>query len=108
MAAMSVSVGPTLAEQIERANMTGLTPVAFVHGLWLLPHSWDRWAAVFVEAGYAPVQPGWPDDPETVEEANAHPEVFAHKTVGQIADHNAGGWREVADSALGFVQRFVR
>ena len=31
--------------------------------------------------------PGWPDDPETVEEANAHPEVFAHKTVKQVADH---------------------
>jgi non-heme chloroperoxidase len=89
MAAMSVSMAPTLTEQIERANMTGLTPVVFVHGLWLLPHSWDRWATVFVEAGYAPVQPGWPDDPETVEEAKAHPEVFAHKTVGQIADHNA-------------------
>jgi non-heme chloroperoxidase len=86
---MSVSAAPTLAEQIERANTTGRTPVAFVHGLWLLPHSWDRWAGVFDEAGYAPVQPGWPDDPETVEEAKAHPEVFAHKTVGQIADHNA-------------------
>jgi pimeloyl-ACP methyl ester carboxylesterase len=33
--------------------------------------------------------PGWPDDPDTVEEANAHPEVFAHKTVGQVADHYA-------------------
>src|SRR5207248_8034185 len=33
------------------------------------------------------VQPGWPDDPETVGEANAHPEVFAHKSVGQVADH---------------------
>ena len=86
---MSDSVTPTLAEQIERANTTGRTPVAFVHGLWLLPHSWDRWATVFDEAGYAPVQPGWPDDPETVEEAKAHPEVFAHKSVGQIADHNA-------------------
>jgi non-heme chloroperoxidase len=86
---MSVSVAPTLAEQIERANTTGRPPVAFVHGLWLLPHSWDRWAGVFDEAGYAPVQPGWPDDPETVEEAKAHPEVFAHKMVGQIADHNA-------------------
>jgi non-heme chloroperoxidase len=83
------SFAATLAEQIERANTSGLTPVAFVHGLWLLPHSWDRWATVFAEAGYAPVQPGWPDDPETVEEAKAHPEVFAHKTVGQIADHNA-------------------
>jgi non-heme chloroperoxidase len=86
---MSVSAAPTLTEQIERANTSGLTPVAFVHGLWLLPHSWDRWATVFAEAGYAPVQPGWPDDPETVEEAKAHPQVFAHKTVGQIADHNA-------------------
>jgi non-heme chloroperoxidase len=32
---------------------------------------------------------GWPDDPDTVEEANAHPEVFAHKSVGQVADHYA-------------------
>jgi pimeloyl-ACP methyl ester carboxylesterase len=53
----------------------------------LLPSSWDRWATVFAEAGYAPVTPGWPDDPATVEEANAHPEVFANKTVGQVADH---------------------
>jgi pimeloyl-ACP methyl ester carboxylesterase len=76
-------------DQIERANATGLTPVLFIHGLWLLPSSWDRWAGVFEEAGYAPLTPGWPDDPETVEEANAHPEVFAGKTVGQVADHFA-------------------
>jgi non-heme chloroperoxidase len=77
------------AEQIERANETGLQPVVFVHGLWLLPSSWDRWAEVFEAAGYTAVSPGWPDDPETVEEANAHPEVFAKKTVGQVADHFA-------------------
>jgi pimeloyl-ACP methyl ester carboxylesterase len=77
------------AEQIGRANESGLTPVVFVHGLWLLPSSWDRWAAVFEEAGYIALTPGWPDDPETVEEANAHPEVFANKTVGQVADHFA-------------------
>jgi non-heme chloroperoxidase len=86
---MSVSAASTLTDQIERANATGQTPVVFIHGLWLLPHSWDRWATVLDEAGYAPVQPGWPDDPETVDEANAHPEVFAHKTVGQVADHYA-------------------
>src|SRR5712692_8839659 len=75
------------ADQIERANATGLTPVVFVHGLWLLPSSWDRWAGVFEEAGYTALTPGWPDDPETVEEANAHPEVFADTSVGQVADH---------------------
>jgi non-heme chloroperoxidase len=77
------------ASQIDEANATGLTPVVFIHGLWLLPSSWDRWAGVFEEAGYAVLTPGWPDDPETVEQANAKPEVFAHKTVGQVADHFA-------------------
>jgi len=75
------------AAQIERANATTATPVVFVHGLWLLPSSWERWATLFEEAGYVAVSPGWPDDPETVEEAKAHPEVFAGKTIGQVADH---------------------
>jgi pimeloyl-ACP methyl ester carboxylesterase len=75
------------AEQVSKANETGLEPVVFIHGLWLLPSSWDRWATVFEEAGFTALTPGWPDDPETVEEANAHPEVFAGKTVGQVADH---------------------
>jgi non-heme chloroperoxidase len=76
-------------EQIDRANDTGLEPVVFIHGLWLLPSSWDRWATVFEQAGYATLTPGWPDDPQTVEQANAKPEVFAHKSVGQVADHFA-------------------
>jgi len=83
------SEGRPVADEIERANATGLTPVVFIHGLWLLPSSWERWAVVFEEAGYTALTPGWPDDPETVAEAKAHPEVFAHKTVGQVADHYA-------------------
>src|SRR5690348_2863366 len=75
------------AQQIEEANASELTPVVFIHGLWLLPSSWDRWRPVFEEAGYATLAPGWPDDPSTVEDANKHPEVLAHKSVGQIADH---------------------
>jgi non-heme chloroperoxidase len=75
------------AAQVEKANASGLTPTVFVHGLWLLPSSWDRWAAVFEEAGYTALAPGWPEDPETVAEANANPQVFAGKTVGQVAEH---------------------
>jgi non-heme chloroperoxidase len=75
------------AAEVARANETGLQPVVFIHGLWLLPSSWDRWAAHFQEAGLTPVTPGWPDDPETVEEANANPEVFAGKSIGEVADH---------------------
>jgi pimeloyl-ACP methyl ester carboxylesterase len=76
-------------QQVDQANASGKTPVVFIHGLWLLPSSWDPWAQLFEEAGYAAVTPSWPDDPETVEEARAHPEVFAKKTLGQIADHTA-------------------
>lgn len=88
---MSDAAAATITEHearaVARANATGLSPVVFIHGLWLLPSSWDRWATLFAEAGFTPLTPGWPDDPPTVEEANAHPEVFAHKTVGQVADH---------------------
>jgi non-heme chloroperoxidase len=74
-------------QEVDRANATGRQPVVFVHGLWLLPKSWERWAALFDESGYTSLMPGWPDDPETVAEANANPEVFAHKSIGQVADH---------------------
>ena len=70
---------------VQRANDSGRTPVVFIHGLWLLPSSWDRWAELFEHAGYASLTPGWPDDPDTVEEAKEHPEVFAGKSIGQVA-----------------------
>jgi non-heme chloroperoxidase len=72
---------------VAEANASGRRAVVFVHGLWLLPSSWDRWLTVFREAGFAPIAPGWPDDPRTVAEANAHPDVFADKSIGQVVDH---------------------
>ena len=88
---MTETAAPTIIElesiECDRVNATGRQPVVFIHGLWLLPNSWDRWASLFEEAGYAPLAPGWPDDPDTVEEAKAHPEVFAGKSVRQVADH---------------------
>ena len=77
------------SEQIDEANASGRTPVVFIHGLWVLPSSWDRWAEVFEQAGYAALTPSWPDDPETVAEARANADAFAKKTIGQIADHTA-------------------
>ncbi len=77
------------AKQVLAANASGRPPVVFIHGLWLLPSSWDRWAALFEEAGYAVLAPGWPDEPETVFDANEHPELFAGKTIEQVADHFA-------------------
>src|SRR5262249_31188245 len=75
--------------EIEAANASGNTPVVFIHGLWLLPSSWASWADFFKQAGYAPLTPDWPDDPATVEEARANPDVLANKTLKQVADHTA-------------------
>ena len=84
-----MAVSERESEQIEAANTSGKTPVVFIHGLWLLPSSWNNWVDFFEENGYAGVTPDWPDDPETVEVARAEPEVLAKKTLKQIADHTS-------------------
>jgi non-heme chloroperoxidase len=73
--------------EINRANASDLVPVVFVHGLWLLASSWQRWRQRFEDNGYTTLAPGWPDDPATVQDAKAHPEVFAHKMVQGVTDH---------------------
>jgi pimeloyl-ACP methyl ester carboxylesterase len=82
-------------QEIDRANDSGLQPVVFVHGLWLLSSSWNRWRELFEQNGYITLAPVWPDDPETVEEANRDPEVFAHKRIAQITDHYADAIRQL-------------
>src|SRR5437667_3048408 len=74
-------------QEIDRANASGLQPVVFVHGLWLLASSWDRWRALFEEQGYTTLAPVWPDEPDTVEAAKGDPEVFAHKRIKQVTQH---------------------
>src|SRR5207245_349724 len=74
-------------QEIDRANTDGKQPVVFVHGLWLLSSSWDNWRTLFEEQGYITLAPGWPDDPDSVEEAKHDPEVFAHKRLKQVTDH---------------------
>src|SRR5436190_3690772 len=81
------SISERESREIGAANASGISPVVFIHGLWLLPSSWANWADFFKQAGYAPLTPDWPDDPATVAEARAKPEVLAKKTLKQIADH---------------------
>src|ERR1700752_3251631 len=75
------------AAQVERLKASSANTGVFVHGLWLLPSSWDRWVTLFEEAGYVGVTPGWPDDPDTVAQAREHPEAFAGKGIREIADY---------------------
>src|SRR5580700_3012698 len=90
-------------EEIDRVNASGRRPAVFVHGLWLLPTSWNRWRGLFEENGFSTIAPGWPDDPETVEEATAHPEVFAHKSIKQVTDRfvDVIGWFKSKPAIIG-------
>ena len=81
------SISERESREILSANASGRTPVVFIHGLWLLPSSWANWADFFRQAGYAPLTPDWPDDPATVDEARANPNVLAKKALKQVADH---------------------
>jgi pimeloyl-ACP methyl ester carboxylesterase len=87
--AATASISERENHEIEAANASGNTPVVFIHGLWLLPSSWANWTDFFAQNGYAPLTPDWPDDPATVEEARANPDVLANKTLKQVADHTA-------------------
>jgi pimeloyl-ACP methyl ester carboxylesterase len=84
-----VPISEREALQVEKANASGRTPIVLIHGLWLLPSSWDNWVEYLQQEGYTGLTPDWPDDPETVEEARADPEVLAKKTLKQVADHTA-------------------
>lgn len=69
--------------------MTTATPVVFIHGLWLHPSSWAPWVELFRERGYAPLAPGWPGVPETVDEARANPDAIAGHGIDDVTRHYA-------------------
>jgi pimeloyl-ACP methyl ester carboxylesterase len=80
-----LTITPRERAEIEAANLSALRPVVFIHGLWLHSTSWLPWAQLFLEAGYAPLLPGWPGDPETVDASREHPERFAGVGVEEAA-----------------------
>lgn len=77
------------SKEIEAANGSGTTPVVLIHGLWLLPSSWQRWGELFKKGGHAPVMPDWPGDADTVEQARANPDASAKNTIGSVIDHTS-------------------
>ncbi len=76
--------------------MTTPIPVIFIHGLWLHATSWEPWIDLFEREGYAPSAPGWPGDPDTVEEARANPESIADHGIDDVVEHYAAIIRALA------------
>src|SRR5215470_13481733 len=89
------------AEQVERANASSAPPVVFVHGLWLLPSSWDRWVTLFEEAGYVSLTPGWPDDEEAIiRRLKRKPVIIGHSFGGLLTMILAGRGLAAASVAI--------
>jgi len=68
---------------------TDRTSVVFIHGLWLHATSWAPWVGLFRDAGYEPIAPGWPGDPDTVEATRANPEALADHGIDEVTGHYA-------------------
>jgi pimeloyl-ACP methyl ester carboxylesterase len=64
--------------------MTTRTPVVFIHGMWLHAASWTPWLELFAAAGYDPIAPGWPGEPDTVTEARENPDLVANSSIDDI------------------------
>jgi pimeloyl-ACP methyl ester carboxylesterase len=63
------------------------TPVVFIHGMWLHASSWAPWLELFRAAGYEPIAPGWPGEPDTVAEARENPELVANTSIDDATAH---------------------
>jgi alpha-beta hydrolase superfamily lysophospholipase len=50
---------------------------------------WDPCVELFRRAGYAPLAPGWPFEPDTVAEAREHPEYVANIGINDATGHYA-------------------
>lgn len=65
------------------------TPVVFIHGLWLHATSWNRWLDLYRDAGYEPIAPGWPGEPDTVQASRENPDLVADTGIDDAVAHFA-------------------
>ena len=89
MQSQPASLSAREAGEVRRVNASGRLPVVLVHGLWLLPSSWQRWIDLFEAEGFVAVAPDWPGDPSTRTEALEHPDRFAGTTIAAVSGHVA-------------------
>jgi pimeloyl-ACP methyl ester carboxylesterase len=66
-----------------------MAPVLFIHGLWLHATSWNPWIERYTTAGYEASAPGWPGDPDTVQEARNNPDDIADHGINDVTEHYA-------------------
>jgi pimeloyl-ACP methyl ester carboxylesterase len=61
--------------------------IVLIHGLWLTPRSWERWADYYAGRGYRVLAPAWPGMEAEVEALNADPAPITRLTVDKVVNH---------------------
>ena len=62
-------------------------PIVLIHGLWMTPRSWDKFAERYTAAGHVVHAPSWPGLEGDVEAIRADPSPLESVTIGKIVDH---------------------
>ncbi|MCU1700688.1 MAG: alpha/beta fold hydrolase [Mycobacterium sp.] len=60
-------------------------PVVFIHGLWIHSAAWEPWTALYRDAGYEPLVPGWPGEAASVEATRRDPSKVAGYGLADIS-----------------------
>jgi pimeloyl-ACP methyl ester carboxylesterase len=66
-----------------------LSPVVFVHGLWLHASSWRPWIEAFHGLGYEASAPGWPGEMSTVSQTRAHADSIVDAGFDKLVQYYA-------------------
>jgi pimeloyl-ACP methyl ester carboxylesterase len=61
--------------------------ILFIHGLWLTPRSWEKFAERYESRGYRTLAPGWPGTEGEVEALQADPSLFDGLDLKTVVDH---------------------
>jgi pimeloyl-ACP methyl ester carboxylesterase len=87
---MAIEVEKSIPAGVSR-NGDQRTPdtVVFIHGLWMTPRSWEKWAARYESSGYNVLAPAWPGLEGEVEALRRDPGPLKQLDVAKLVDHYA-------------------
>ena len=61
--------------------------IVLIHGLWMTPLSWEKWAQHYTERGYRVLAPAWPGMEGDIEQLRRDSSHLANLGVSQIVGH---------------------
>jgi len=61
--------------------------IMFIHGLWMTPRSWEKWADHYEAKGFEILAPAWPGMEAEVEALNADHTAIDDLDIATVADH---------------------